>query len=685
MLYLDLETFSELDLRTVALDRYSSHASTRILMCAYCVDDGPMQFWQEGEDNAELIQLIKANTCVAWNVSFERAVLARVWGVRAKTWIDAMVLSRYASLPAGLKECNKVPFFASQAVTTKETNLINTFCKPSKSGEVRNRLTDPEKWEQFCDYCRRDVFDTRLLYKWLRLHFDMPSRVYKVWQIDQEINKRGMPIDLPFVYNAKVEADRLQALALQQQKELTGLENPNSPAQLLKWLSERGYPYSSIGKELVKKAINELPDGECKAALQLRLAGAKSSIKKLAKILTTIGTGSRLRDQYAFYKAHTGRWAGRGAQLQNLKAPRTKEEKALVSSVVAALEAGREVPNLDALSLSLRPAIVAPRGKKVVLADFKSVENRGLAWMSGCETMMQVYMDGRDPYVDFASRMENIPYEEVTAEMRQTAKPGTLGCGFGLGGGTEVRWGKCSVFGTCKHMAQVKLDTPEGTYDCPKCFARTFKVGPKVKTGLWRYAEMMGVELTQDQARKQVNEFRDAFMDVCNFWTALEDNFAACCIKRRDQYITSSLGPTLHIKYRDPALRIVLPSGRELVYVNPYASWGRNPQGYKVLTLGFDGVRGNSWGRHNTYGGRLCENVVQAIAADLLMDALDRVDADKSFEIVGHTHDEIITLADESDTGALARLEGHMSIVEPWAAGLIMAADGYEGRRYAKG
>ena len=684
MLYLDLETFSELDLKTVALDRYTSHPSTRILMCAYAVDDGPMQFWEEGQDRTELERLITSDTCIPWNASFERATLARVWNVRAKQWIDAMVLARYAGLPAALKECNKVPFFAGQAVTTKETLLINKFCKPQKDGRILTRETNPEEWAAFCDYCRRDVMDTRLIYKWLLAHFQMPERVYQTWKLDQEINKRGMPVDLPFFYNAKVEADRLTALAHAELKQVTGLENPNSPAQLLKWSVERGYPFNSLGKELVKKAVLTLPDGECKTALSLRLAAAKSSLKKLPKILNTTGQGSRLRDQYRFYGAHTGRWAGRGAQLQNLKAARTKEEKAMVTPTIGLLERGEEVPSLDALSLALRPGIKAPKGKKVVLADFKSVENRVLAWISGCETMMQVYRDGRDPYIDFASRMENIPYEEVTAEMRQTAKPGTLGCGFGLGGGKLVRMGKCSMRG-CGASQQVTLDAEEGIYDCPSCHARAFKIGPIQKTGLWRYAEMMGVELSQVDAAKQVDEFRTSFMDVCNLWTALEDCFAKCTLTRREQNIISSLGPTLYLRYKDPALRVVLPSGRDLVYNNPYAKWEYNPAGFKTCKLGFEGVHGASWGRCTTYGGRLCENVVQAIAMCLLSDALLRTEEDRSFEIVGHTHDEIICLADEKDTCAVERLEGYMSAVEPWAKGLPMAADGYEGPRYAKG
>jgi DNA polymerase len=590
-----------------------------------------------------------------------------------------MVLARYAGLPAGFKDCNKVPFFASDAVTTKETQLISLFCKPPKSGDMHNRLTDAEKWEQFCDYCRRDVYDTRLIYKWLLTHFDMPERVYRVWLRDQEINKRGMPIDLPLAFTAKLEADRLQALAFQQQQELTGLQNPNSPAQLLKWVQERGYPYNSLGKELVKKAVAEMPDGEGKKALELRLAGAKSSIKKLPKILATIGANSRLRDQYAYYKAHTGRWAGRGAQFQNLKAPRTKEEKNKVDGVIAALEAGRQVASLDDLSLALRPLVTAPKGKKVALADFKSVENRGLAWVSGCETMQQVYKDGRDPYIDFAARMEGIDYESVTAEMRQTAKPGTLGCGFGLGGGKLIRMAKCKP---CKQTWQVKLDAAMSP--CPKC-AQPVVTNQVQKTGLWRYAEMMGIELSEDQAHKQVNEFREAFMDVCNFWIALENCFGECTLKRRKQHITSSLGPTLYFVYRDPALRIILPSGRELVYNCPYANWTYSPAGFKTLKLGYDGVGQGGWGRHSTYGGKLCENVVQGIGADLLMDAIERVAADSRFEIVGHTHDEIIALVDESFTDAVPVLESYMSATEPWAAGLLMAADGYEGKRYAKG
>ena len=417
---------------------------------------------------------------------------------------------------------------------------------------------------------------------------------------------------------------------------------------------------------------------EARAALRLRLAGAKASIKKLPKILEQLSPDDRLRNQYSFYKAHTGRWAGKGAQLQNLKAARTKEEKRLVMEVVAMLENGEQVPSLDALSLAIRPLLTAPKGKKVVLGDFKSVENRFLAWASGCESMMAVYAAGKDPYIDFASRIEGVDYSEVTAEMRQQFKAGVLGCGFGLGGGKLVRKCKCN----CKNVWNVAEESTKAK--CSRCGADVIP-GLQVKTGLWRYAEMMGIDLSQADSQVQVEGFRNEFMEVASFWYYLEEAYAACCLKRRNQYINSTLGCKLTFVWKDPALRILLPSGRELVYPNAFARSERTEWGTKRLTLGYEASRGHGWGVHSTYGGRICENVIQALALDLLVDAMHRTDADKRFEIVGHTHDEIITLADEKDKDAKVRLEGYMSVVEPWAEGLLMAADGYEGKRYAKG
>jgi DNA polymerase len=421
---------------------------------------------------------------------------------------------------------------------------------------------------------------------------------------------------------------------------------------------------------------------EARQALRLRLLANKASIKKLPKILELLSEDDRLRFQYSFYKAHTGRWAGRGAQLQNLKAARTKEEKALVAVVIKMLEEGKPVPDLDALSLALRPLLTAPPHKKIVLADFKSIENRVLAWASGCEAMMQVYADGKDPYIDFASRMEGCDYSEVTAEMRQQAKPATLGAGFGLGGGQLVRKCKCQ----CKHVWNVPGKF-EGVATCPSC-GKEVTPGLVVKTGLWKYAEAMGIDLSQEKAQAQVEAFRDTFYDVAKWWYYLEEAFAGCCLRRRTQNVDSTLNGAVACKlsflWKDPGLRIVLPSGRELVYPNAYARKERTSYGGTRLTLGYESERGHGWGPVHTYGGRICENIAQAIARDCLAESMVLVEADKGLELVGHTHDELLSLAHEADKTAQARLEGYMSITPGWAPGLILAADGHEGKRYAK-
>lgn len=264
-LFPDLETYSDLDIRKVSLDRYASHPSTRILMCAYAFETGPVEIWEESDGPKALAELqaeCRNKTLVPWNRGFEYNLMRRVWKMDGLLWRDAMVDALYAGLPAALKECNKVPFFAGEAQTTKETALINKFCKPQKNGQPRNKETDPEDWELFKDYCKRDVFDTRLIFQWLHARFDIPERVLSTWHIDQAINERGMPVDRLMTLRALDEAVRLQAEVHEDLKALTGLDNPNSPAQLLVWLKERGYPYGGLSKELVLKALKEDPDEE---------------------------------------------------------------------------------------------------------------------------------------------------------------------------------------------------------------------------------------------------------------------------------------------------------------------------------------------------------------------------------------------------------------------------------------
>lgn len=261
--FIDYETASVLDIKHCSTDQYARHRSTRVLMCAFAFDDGPVEVWEAGQPGLDALKRdLKANTIIPWHAAFEREITRHVLKLDRIKWRDAMIAALYAGFPAGLKGCVKLPFFKDEAESTKETLLINKFCKPQKDGGFRTKETDPKDWELFVDYCARDTQGTRVVWQWLQSKIPTPEKVWREWEIDQAINERGMPIDRLLTYRAWEEAQRLQAREQQRLKELTGLDNPNSSAQLLPWLRQRGYPYTSLGKELVQKALNEEPDGE---------------------------------------------------------------------------------------------------------------------------------------------------------------------------------------------------------------------------------------------------------------------------------------------------------------------------------------------------------------------------------------------------------------------------------------
>jgi DNA polymerase len=350
----------------------------------------------------------------------------------------------------------------------------------------------------------------------------------------------------------------------------------------------------------------------------------------------------RLRNQFVYGGAHTLRWSGRGVQPQNLT--RTETDK----DALKALLEGRPVNSLAALSTCIRPCIRAPHGYKLVVADLSAIENRVLAWLSGCEAMLQVYADNLDPYKAFAVEMYGIDYKEVTKQQRQICKPAVLGCGYGLGGGQE----------------------------------RELQNGQKIKTGLWKYAENMGVHIDRHEAHKMVNAFRFAYREVVDYWYYLEDAFFAAFKTRKVQQVGA-----IYFMATPEAIKVKLPSGRFLHYLNPGA-W----KGSEGLKLSFDGFRGSGWGRQSTWGGRICENIVQAVSRDVLAEGMKRAEA-AGFTLVGHVHDELIALerreaywnSREGESYAWRALENAMSAPIDWAHGLPLAAEGWEGEFYTKG
>lgn len=387
---------------------------------------------------------------------------------------------------------------------------------------------------------------------------------------------------------------------------------------------------------------------EAKLVLELRQQLAKSSTKKLDTILARVSPDGWLRRNYKYYGAHTGRWSGEGVQLHNL--PRGVLSGESFDRAVAAIRAadfdacGVFGAWLEVVASCLRGSFRAPEGKKFVVADLSKIEVRVLAWLAGCAGLNSVFANGEDPYKNFASiHLYRVPVSEVTKQQYQIAKSAVLGCGYQLSGGEE----------------------------------QEDKNGDTVKTGLWGYAAAMGIEMTQEEAHAAVAAFRQAYPEVTALWRNLQNAAIRAVVDR----CRVDVGPVAFVG-KAGVLCALLPSGRRLHYPRPEVT--QEAEGWPKLS--YEGLNmAKKWRRKATYGGHLTENLVQAIARDVLAEGMLRAD-DGGWEIVGHTHDEIICLcANDLDEGwALKRLCWHMTQPMPWAPDLQLAADGYESVIYRK-
>lgn len=407
--------------------------------------------------------------------------------------------------------------------------------------------------------------------------------------------------------------------------------------------------------------------------LQLRQIVNKSSVKKLNALRDRISPDGVLRRNYKYYGAHTGRWSGEGVQLQNLPRPiKSLEEVEAYANAVDAVRRGGELavfgPVLDVVASCIRGAFRAPEGKVFVVADLSAIENRGLAWLAGCQSMMQVYIDKLDPYKAFASQhLYHVPYEEVTKLQRQMSKPAVLGCGYQLSGGFEAWF--CPVCGEAR--------SPEEEL-CANCAYHGMDVEQTdvIKTGLWGYAENMGVVMSKDDAHKSVKAFRDAYHEVVALWRNLQ-NAAINAVLERTRI---EVGPVAFVGKKG-LLCAVLPNGRNLFYVKPEVVKGEYGP---VLTYWGVDSQTKQWRALQTYGGKLTENLVQALSRDVLAEGMLRADI-TGMQIVGHTHDEIICLAAESlESESLEHLIDCMTRPMPWAPDLVLGADGYTSTIYRK-
>lgn len=692
-------------------------------MCAYAVNDDEPRLWFPHEDlgragsvleNFKHLLLNPDVTKLSWNVPFERAIFKFVLGIDIplEQWCDPMIWARHLSLPGQLEAAGSaLGLLPDQAKAKDGKRLIQKFSIPYHKGgeetlfgisepQFHNWEDEPRDWALFGEYCKQDVIAEREIFK-LVSNIPLPESEQHAWILDQKINERGIPVNRKFVQNALALSLESKKHLTKKLKELTQLANPNSRDQFLGWAQKEAYPFQSLGKNFVKAALahNSGITLKLRDALKLRQEASKTSYTKFEALLEMLSDDDRLRHAFSFMGAsRTGRWSGKGGhgksvQVQNLSRPMKEVEKNY-DRALEIIELGdyaaaeKEFPSVIGMAIScVRSVFQAPPGKKFVVCDLSAIENRVLGWLAGCDAILKVFRDGRDAYLDFAARMYNVPYESLikisdgvhkakdldAAAKRQVAKPAVLGCGYGLGPGVK------------------KL--PDGTYEIMYI---TDRYGNQTMTGLMGYAANMGVKLTPEQAYLAWETFRKSYPEVVDLWKRYEK----AAVKVLKTGVATRVGVVIFQRRARKngtfILRLVLPSGRALHYINARVrteTAQRKSDGgdYERDKLYYDGIGHGvgqlhtGWGEVYTYGGKLCENGDQGLSREFMLNGMILADA-IGMSIILHSHDEIATEEDDDPFApGLTDLKHCMEANPVWAPDILLGAEGYEGKVYKKG
>ncbi|MGN8850251.1 DNA polymerase [Bariatricus sp. HCP28S3_C2] len=638
-LSIDIETYSSVNLQKAGVYKYAESPDFEILLFGYSVDGGAVHVIDLacGEKiPAEIVDALSDESVIKWafNAQFERVCLSNyldTW-LSPDSWHCTMVWSATLGLPLSLEGVGAVLGLEKQKLTEGK-HLIKYFCVPcaptkTNGGRTRNLPQhDMEKWEQFKAYNLRDVETEMSIQKKLS-RFPVPDTIWDEYHLDQEINDRGIGLDMTLVEQA-IAIDSISRKSLTQQiQNLTDLDNPNSVAQMKGWLSDNGLEMDTLGKKAVAETLKTAPK-HLANVLSLRQQLAKSSVKKFTAMRTAVCKDSRARGMFQYYGANrTGRFAGRIIQLQNLPQNHMSDleaARALVrSGNYDALELlYDDIP--DTLSQLIRTAFVPQDGRKFIVADFSAIEARVLAWLAGEKWRMQVFADGKDIYCSSASQMFGVPVEKhgINGHLRQKGKIAELALGYG------------GSVGALKSMGALEMG------------------------------------LTEEELQPLVNAWRNANPMITALWWDID---RAVKTTVREHIPTEVAG--LKFIYESGFLFMRLPSGRRLAYVKP--RMGINQFGSESVT--YEGVGATKkWERLESYGPKFCENAIQAIARDILMYAMQTL---RNCSIVAHVHDELIIEADSRMS--LSAVCEQMGRTPPWAKGLLLRADGYECDFYKK-
>ena len=659
VLSIDIETFSSVNLQKCGVYKYAESEDFEILLFGYAVDGGAVQVVDlaSGEKiPAEIINALTDDAVIktAYNATFERVCLSRYLSdmgvsldpfhdnhplsqecaryLNPASWHCTMIWAATLGLPLSLEGVGAVLGLEKQKLTEGKS-LIKYFCVPcaptkTNGGRTRNLPQhDMEKWQQFKAYNLRDV-ETEMGIQAKLSRFPVPDRIWDEYHVSEEINDRGIGVDMVLVKEA-IEIDSISRDHLtSKMQDMTNLDNPNSVQQMKMWLSDNGMEMESLGKKEVAAAIKTAPQ-DITDVLSLRQQLAKSSVKKYTAMENAVCKDNRARGMFQFYGANrTGRFAGRLIQLQNLPQNHMEdlaEARGLVrSGNYDALELLYEdIP--DTLSQLIRTAFVPQKDRKFIVADFSAIEARVLAWLAGEQWRLRVFEEGKDIYCSSASQMFGVPVEKhgVNGHLRQKGKIAELALGYG------------------------------GSVDALKAMG----------------ALEMG--LTEEELQPLVSAWRNANPMITRLWWDI-DRAVKTCVKEKGR--TETHGIVFH--YQSGFLFLTLPSSRQLAYVKP--RMGENQFGGEAVT--YEGVGATKkWERLESYGPKFTENVVQGVARDILMFAIQTL---SHCDIVAHVHDEIIIECDRRVS--LDAVCEQMGGTPPWAKGLLLRADGYECDFYKK-
>ena len=695
----DFETFSLEDVTKCGASRYARHESTEALMLAYAFDDKPVKQWipAEGQpmpaevEDAMLDDQIKK---FAWNKNFEWNIWKHSLGIETphSAWRDPMVLAMSLSLPGKLSKCGQVLRLDEKYLKEDGHRLINWFSKlrPATKTKPARRVhwfEKYDKWLEFLQYNRMDVVSERKIYRILR-KYDLPEHEWELWALDQEINARGIPVNMEMCNNVIQVRDELVRDRIEEMEEITGLDNPNAQAQLLAWLQDQGYPFNDLKAGHIRRAMEKYDlmvergqrpnqSEDYRRVLELRSEVSRTSTKKFDAVASHVDSDDNLRNCFQFSGAgRTWRWAGRVFQPQNLARP-VKELEGLNWGTTPGghkyvtggtqIEAAELLSKLtaegidilfdrpmDAISGAVRTVVQAPDGYVFIDADFAAIENVVLGFLANDQKILRVFQKGLDPYIDFATYLYGKPYAALWDEYkagnkgkRTIAKPGVLGCGYMLGAGKQYE---------------------------------NRQTGEIEATGLLGYAWNMGVKLTPEEAEMSVRVWRETFKKAVKFWYDLQRAAFECMRSGREV----SCG---HVSFdrKGPFLRLNLPSGRSLHYLRPKLEEVLAPWGDYKMSLTYEGQNEKyQWDRISTHPGKLTENADQAIASDLLGSGMMKA-AKAGIPIVMHIHDQIVGMVREEDADeGLRVLSQCMTDLDPWAKGMPVKVAGHISKWFVK-